>query len=113
MAYDPGMADQMRQDLGDLPGLSEKNMFGGLCFLLDGNMICGVHKDGAMFRVGKPSEATALAIPGIVPLGFTGRKMGGMVEMDADAFADDEARTEVTALARAHAQSLPVKEAKK
>jgi TfoX-like protein len=107
------MADQMREDLGALPGLSEKHMFGGLCFLLDGNMICGVHKDGAMFRVGKPAEAAALDIPGVVPLGFTGRRMGGMVEMDADGFADDAARTQISALARSHAQSLPAKEAKK
>lgn len=113
MPYDPGMADQMREDLGVMPGLAEKKMFGGLCFLLDGNMICGVHKDGAMFRVGKPAEADALLIPGVLPLSFTGRKMGGMVEMDAGGFADDDARVQVIQLARSHAQSLPAKEAKK
>ena len=109
MPHDPGMADQMREDLGDLPGLSEKRMFGGLCFLLHGNMVCGVHRDGAMFRVGKAQEAAALAVAGVAPLSFTGRPMGGMVEMDAGAFADDDARRAVTAMASAHAASLPPK----
>jgi hypothetical protein len=53
------MANQMRADLGLLPDLSEKKMFGGLCFLLNGHMVCGVHKGGAMYRPGKPREAEA------------------------------------------------------
>jgi TfoX/Sxy family transcriptional regulator of competence genes len=109
MAYDPGMAEQMRADLGNPPGLTEKNMFGGLCFLLNGNMICGVHKGGAMFRPGKSQQTQALAIQGLVPLSFTGRPMGGMVEMDADAFADDAARSALTKRALANAASLRAK----
>ena len=57
MAHDEGLAEILRGDLADLPGISEKRMFGGLAFMLDGNMLCGVHKDGAMFRVGKAHEA--------------------------------------------------------
>ena len=109
MAYDPGMADQMRADIGLRDGISEKKMFGGLCFLLDGNMISGVHKGGAMVRIGKPAEAEALALAGVAPLSFTGRKMGGMVEMDADAFEDASVREAVTAMALAYAASLPAK----
>ena len=108
MPYDPGMADQMREDLGDRPGLAEKRMFGGLCFLLDGHMVCGVHKDGAMYRPGKPREAGALAA-GARPLGFTGRPMGGMVELDPDGFADDDLRATLTALSLENAASLPPK----
>ncbi|MBF9029936.1 hypothetical protein HKCCE3408_05990 [Rhodobacterales bacterium HKCCE3408] len=114
MAFDPGMADQMRDDLAALGAeptrLTERKMFGGLCFQLSGNMICGVHKGGAMFRVGKPAEAEALAIPGAAPLSFTGRPMGGMVECDMDAFADDDARLALTRLALANAAALPPKE---
>ena len=61
MAYDEGLAELMRGDLAGVPGITEKKMFGGLCFLLDGNMLCGVHKGGGMFRVGKDNEAAALA----------------------------------------------------
>ncbi|MCA8878375.1 MAG: TfoX/Sxy family protein [Rhodobacteraceae bacterium] len=109
MAYDEGMATQMREDLGAPAGLSERRMFGGLCFLLDGNMVCGVHKGGAMFRVGKTAEADALALPGARPMDFTGRKMGGMIECGAEAYADDATRQALTQMSLAHAASLPPK----
>jgi hypothetical protein len=52
MAYDLGLAQLLRDDLvGEK--ISEKKMFGGLAFLLNGHMVCGLHKGGAMFRVGK------------------------------------------------------------
>ena len=50
MAYDPGHAQLMQEALGDTPNISEKKMFGGLCFMLNGHMVCGVHKDGGMAR---------------------------------------------------------------
>lgn len=109
MPYSEQMADQMRADLGLLPGLSEKKMFGGLCFLLHGHMVCGVHKGGAMYRPGKPREAEALAA-GADPLSFTGRKMGGMVELDDGSFADDETRAILTSLSLTNAADLPPKE---
>lgn len=105
------MADIMRADLGVEPGLSEKKMFGGLCFLLHGNMVCGVHKGGAMYRPGKPREAEALAA-GALPLSFTGRKMGGMVELDETTFEDDALRAKLTELSLVNAASLPPKEGK-
>ena len=53
MVYDEGLAQIMRDDLCDVNGISEKKMFGGLVFIYAGHMVCGVHKDGAMFRVEK------------------------------------------------------------
>lgn len=108
MAYSEDMAEVMRADLGVEPGLSEKKMFGGLCFLLHGHMVCGVHKDGAMYRPGKEREAQALDA-GAAPLSFTGRPMGGMVEIDEGAFADDALRQTLTQLSLANAASLPPK----
>jgi len=109
MPYAEHMAETMRADLGVQPGLTEKKMFGGLCFLLHGNMVCGVHAGGAMFRPGKDGEARALEA-GASPLSFTGRKMGGMVEIDEGAFADDALRATLTELSLANAASLPAKE---
>lgn len=109
MAYDEGLATILRDDLIDHPGLSEKRMFGGLCFLLNGNMLCGVHKDGGMFRVGKANEAAALAVPGVDPLSFTGRKMGGLVEVDEDTLADDTTRAALLKLALDFVAPLPKK----
>lgn len=105
MPYSEDMAETMRADLGVQPGLSEKKMFGGLCFLLHGNMVCGVHKDGAMYRPGKAREAEALAA-GARPLSFTGRPMGGMVELDADQFGDDDLRAVLSELSLGNAASL-------
>ncbi|WP_412554594.1 TfoX/Sxy family protein [Shimia sp. MIT1388] len=109
MAYDEGHATLMREDLANIDGITEKKMFGGLCFLLHGNMVCGVHKDGGMARVGKAREAEALEIEGVDPLSFTGRKMGGMVDLSEDLLGDDTRRAQVIALALTNAQSLPPK----
>lgn len=108
MAYSEILAGTMRADLGVEPGLSEKKMFGGLCFLLHGNMVCGVMKDGAMYRVGKTREAEALDA-GAAPLSFTGRKMGGIVEIDGGGFEDPDLRRTLTEMALAHAAGLPPK----
>lgn len=109
MAIDEGMAEVMRADLADLEGLQDRKMFGGLCFMHHGHMICGIHKDGAIYRVGKPGMARALALEGTGPMTFTGRPMGGFVDLPTDAFADDELRAELTRMACAHTASLPPK----
>lgn len=109
MAYDEGLAEILRGDLAELPGISEKRMFGGLVFMLDGNMLCGVLSDGGMFRVGKENEAAALAVPGAVPMAFTGRKMGGLIEADDDTLADDDRRGQLLGLALDFIRTLPPK----
>ena len=109
MAYDAGHASLMRDDLVDHQDVAEKSMFGGLCFLLNGNMLCGVSKQGGMFRVGKDHEAAALKIDGVTPLAFTGRKMGGMVDVDDDLMADDVRRAQILALALDFVVGLPAK----
>jgi TfoX/Sxy family transcriptional regulator of competence genes len=85
MAYDPDLADRLRKVLNRRDGVSEKRMFGGICFLLHGNMLCGVETSRFMFRVGKAQQAKALAKPGASPMDFTGRPSGGMVWVEAEA----------------------------
>jgi len=109
MAYDPDQYESMTAALGLMDGLSEQKMFGGLCFLLHGNMLCGVMKAGGMFRVGKDNEAAALELPGVVPLAFTGRKMGGLVEIEAPVFDDDETMGRLVELALDFVGKLPPK----
>ena len=109
MAYDDGLAALLRDDLANLTGITEKKMFGGLCFMLNGNMLCGVHKGGGMFRVGKQNHDTALAIPGAGPMAFTGRPMGGMVDVDDELMADDTRRARVMALAMNFVEPMPAK----
>jgi TfoX/Sxy family transcriptional regulator of competence genes len=108
MAFSELNAEIMREDLGFQPGLSERRMFGGIAFMLNGNMVCGVIGEGAMFRVGKDREAAALDL-GAQPLSFTGRKMGGMVELDEGAFVDDDLRRALLDMSLFNAASLPPK----
>lgn len=109
MAYDEGLAALMRDDLAGEDGIAEKKMFGGVAFLLNGHMVCGVHSGGAMFRVGKPNEAAARAIDGAGPMLFSGRQMGGMIDVTDEAMADDTRRGTWLAMALDHARSLPPK----
>lgn len=109
MAFNEAHAQIFRDALSDLDGVSEKKMFGGLCFMLNGNMLCGVHKGGGMARVGKENEAAAVRLDGIDPLSFTGRRMGGMVDVSETALEDDNIRDAVLTLAKEFVGSLPAK----
>lgn len=109
MAYDEGMAQILRDSLTDTSGIEEKKMFGGICFMLNGNMLCGVHRGGGMFRIGKAHEAAALSVDGASPLSFTKRKMGGMVDVTDDAIAGDDTREHLMALALDFVGGLPAK----
>jgi TfoX/Sxy family transcriptional regulator of competence genes len=79
MAYDPALADRIRQALIDRAGVTEKPMFGGLSFLLDGKMFCGIVKDDLMVRVGPERYEESLRRPHARPMDFTGRPMMGYV----------------------------------
>lgn len=102
----------MRQDLEGLPDISEKAMFGGLCFLLDQHKLCGLHDFGGMYRVGKHNYAAALRLEGVSPLSFTGRPMRGLVEVDEEAMADPARRSSLLFMALDFVGSLPPKPAK-
>lgn len=88
MPFDPHLAEQLRAAFGRRAGVTEKRMFGGICWMLRGNMICGVETERYMFRVGPALEAEALARPGARPMAFTGKPMRGFVWVDADAAID-------------------------
>ena len=109
MAYDEGLAGTLRAALAGRGGISERKMFGGLCFMLDGNMICGTYRDGGMYRVGKANEAAALALPHVRPMTMTGRPMPGMVEAERAAIEDAGLRDRLLALALDFVGSLPPK----
>lgn len=111
MAYDEGLAQLLRDDLLAEP-IEEKRMFGGLAFLRHGHMVCGVHKGGAMFRVGKENYAAALAVPGAAPMMFTGKAMVAMVDVSDEAMVDDARRGALMAMALATVRDLPPKVAK-
>jgi TfoX/Sxy family transcriptional regulator of competence genes len=79
MAYDTALADRIRRAIGRRDDVTEKKMFGGLAFLLDGKMFCGIVKDDFMVRVGPERFGAALAEAHVRPMDFTGRPMKGYV----------------------------------
>ncbi len=90
MAYDEALADRMRSILKRRRGVEEKPMFGGLTFLVDGNMSCGVHKDEIMVRVGPDAHEASLARPHARPMDITGRPSKGMVFVGRKGFATEK-----------------------
>jgi TfoX/Sxy family transcriptional regulator of competence genes len=89
MAFDEGLAERVRQ-LGPDPGLSERKMFGGLCFLLNGNMGYGIVGSELMVRVGPAAYVAALGLPHAREMDFTGRSMRGMVFVAEDGISEDD-----------------------
>src|SRR5262245_50395193 len=79
VAYDKGLAQRIREALEDQPNISEKKMFGGLAFLVRGNMCVGVVGDQLMVRVGAEAHDEALRQPFARKMDFTGRPMKGLV----------------------------------
>lgn len=104
------LADRVREHFAPLPGLSERKMFGGCAFMLDGNMVVGIMKDGALLaRVGKEGYADALARPGCQPMTMGEKAMTGFVSVDGEVIESDEALAGWLNLCLAFAASLPPK----
>lgn len=109
MTYDDGLAHRIREALGDRMGLEEKEMFGGIAFMLDGNMCCGVIDDKLMARVGPDSYDEALEEPHASPMDFTGREMRGLVYVAPRGIAEDDDLENWLDRCVAFASSLPAK----
>ncbi|HEY4030477.1 MAG TPA: TfoX/Sxy family protein [Caulobacteraceae bacterium] len=109
MARDKGLEEQIREELGRLDGLHEVAMFGGLAWMLDGNLLCACRHDGLLARLGKGNEAWALAMPGVGEMQMGARKMNGWVRADPDAVADDSVRARLLEGALAFVRTLPPK----
>lgn len=91
MAYNELLADRIRlvMDLRKSP-FAEKKMMGGLCFMVDEKMCCGIIADSLMARIGPDVYDEALTKPGCREMDFTGRKMTGYVYVDGDGIDMEE-----------------------
>lgn len=90
MAYDEELASRIWKLVADNPGITDKKMFGGLCYLDRGNMCFGIVGDGLMVRVGPDAYQEALAQPHASVMDFTGRPMKGMVYVEASSLEEKE-----------------------
>jgi hypothetical protein len=110
MAYDEELASRIRALIGDEHGLTEKKMFGGLAFLVGGNMaIAASGQGGALVHVGKDEWDELMAGDGAEPMVMRGKEMRGWIRVRDEALATDEALQEWVDVGVGHARSLPAK----
>jgi TfoX/Sxy family transcriptional regulator of competence genes len=83
VAYNLKLAERLRSELSAIP-IVEKKMFGGIGFLLNGNMACGVNKDNLIVRVDPEKHDTLLKKAHVRPFDLTGRPMNGWLLVEAD-----------------------------
>ncbi len=110
MAYDDGLADRIREAVQDEPGLTEKRMFGGLAFLIDGNLAVSASGEGGlMLRVDPDQTESLVGEPYARRFEMRGREMHGWLRVDASALATDEALQRWVRRGVARARSFPPK----
>ena len=109
MAFDEQLAGRIRTHLGKRPGLSEKKMFGGIAFLMRGNMCCGVHRDALMVRLDPADTDRALAEPHTRVFDLTGRPMKGWILVERNGLATGQQLGKWVDRAAQYAGSLPAK----
>ena len=89
MAYNLKLAERIRSELKGIP-VVEKKMFGGVGFLLNGNMACGVNKDDFIVHVDPEKHTSLLKKPHVRPFDMSGRPMKGWLVVDADGLKTDK-----------------------
>ena len=109
MAFDDMVAGKVRKALSSSPDVVEKKMFGGVAFMVRGNMCCGVIGDRLMLRVGPKGYETALSRPHARAMDFTGKPMKGLVYVEPAGFASPRDLEAWIERAMEFALSLPAK----
>jgi hypothetical protein len=110
MAFDPDLADRLRSALADEPGVTEKGMFGGLAFLLNGNMaVSASSRGGLLVRVDPAATEALVSRPHVGRFEMRGREMDGWLRVDAEALDTDDALRSWVDHGVSYARSLPAK----
>ena len=109
MAFDDRLAGRVRKRLGKKDGVSEKKMFGGLAFLVNGNMCVGVHQEELIVRLDPEKTDAALAEPHTRIFDITGRPMKGWILVGPAGLEGDAALGKWIRMGMAYASSLPKK----
>lgn len=109
MAYDEDLAERVREVLAARADVTERKMFGGIGFMVAGNMCVGVMDDDLIVRLDPDEAERALAEPHVRAFDYTGRPMKGWLFAGPEATAEDEALAGWVDAAFAFASSLPAK----
>ncbi len=109
MVYNPELAERIREVLASKPTLTEKKMFGGIAFILNGNIACGVTGNDLMVRVGPEGYEAALALPHVRVFDMTGKPMSGWVVVQAAGIINPADLRAWVEKGTVYAASLPAK----
>jgi TfoX/Sxy family transcriptional regulator of competence genes len=109
MAYNETLAERLRRALAGRKGIEEKKMFGGIGFLLNGNMCVGVSKDSLIVRLDAEQAEEALMEPNVEEFNATGRSMKGWVLVTPAGTQDDDELTDWIGRALNYVAELPAK----
>lgn len=109
MAYDEGLAERIREYFRDRDDVEEKKMFGGICFMVDGHMCCGIVRDMLMARVGPDNYEACLDKEHAREMDFTGKPMAGMIYVEPEGLTSDSDLEQWIESCLTFALSLPPK----
>ena len=109
MPYNHEIDARIRAIVDQWPNIEAKKMFGGVCHLLHGNIVCGVYKDYLILRLGEKSADSALEKPHVHPFDITGRPMKGWVMVALEGFEKQSELNRWLVQAREFVVTLPVK----
>lgn len=109
MAYSKSLVERIRHIVSRQRGVTEKKMFGGVCFLLNGNLLVGVWKDSLIARIGKDAYETALQQEYVTEFDVTGRPMKGWVMVETDGIDSDHQLSHWIEQATQFVRMLPIK----
>jgi len=112
MAYDEKLAARIRRVVAGSKGITEKQMFGGLCFLLDGKMICGVLKTDMIAKIGRDNHERVATRKHVRPFDFTGKPMKGIVYVEPAALRSDKDIAMWVDMGKEHVKESPAKRKK-
>ncbi len=109
MAYDEAVAEKVRKILKRRKGITERKMFGGMAFLLNGNMCCGVMKKDIVLRLGEDRASEALTEPHTREMDFTGKVIKTMVYVSPSGYRSEEQLRSWVGRALDYVKTLPAK----
>ena len=109
MPYNEELAERVRKLLKRRKGYSERKMFGGVCFMINGNMCVGIWQGSLIVRLDRDSHERTLSEPYTRPMDLTGKVMRGWAIVDPEGIAEDDELKTWVRRAAAYAGSLPAK----
>ncbi|MGB4102021.1 MAG: TfoX/Sxy family protein [Alphaproteobacteria bacterium] len=109
MSYDPALAARLEELLSGRTDLRQQKMFGGIGWMLNGNMCVGVYKDWLITRVGETAAAKLFKEKAVKPMDITGKPMRGWAMIAPEGVAEDTSLKRHTELAIAFVKTLPPK----